>query len=237
MQHNASSQNIQRVQFDGEQRQTVASVGGSRAGAAFCIEFDQASRNLWIGNAAESRIEVLNVDNGQRAVVYAETRNETGVGRPLMLAVNEADNEVYWIDAGQDAVPKKIAAMRMDGLQTPRTLVQRDLNSPTCLAYHASARRLYWADAGRRKIESVSVDEPSDRVVVASDVESPSGLAIWDGAQQSADSATASILYYADRVQEQLVALNLRTSEKRVLKSNVPGILQLKIFQRSKSSE
>jgi hypothetical protein len=32
-----------------------------------------------------------------------------------MLAVNEADNEVYWIDAGQDAVPKKIAAMRMDG--------------------------------------------------------------------------------------------------------------------------
>ena len=93
------------------------------------------------------------------------------------------------------------------------------------MIFFCRTKRLYWCDSGKKIIESVSTDNLSDRTTVTSDVEYPYAFTIWDVAEQS-------ILYYTDQVQEQLVAFNLKTSEKRVLKSNVPNIMQLKLYQR-----
>jgi hypothetical protein len=59
-----------------------------------------------------------------------------------------------------------------------------------------------------------------------SDVEYPYALAVWDTQLNG-----QSILYYSDQMQEQLVAFNLQTSEKRVVKGNVANIMQLKVYQ------
>ncbi len=108
LEHNmsVSAFDIIRVKFDGEGRQRLNS--GSAVTSAYCIEFDESSRNLFIGNALESQIEVLNVDNNQRAVVCSGSSSETGVGRPVEITVNYVDAEVYWLDDGAGVVPKKI---------------------------------------------------------------------------------------------------------------------------------
>ena len=112
------------------------STNDSPFSSPFCIEFDPVSRNLIVGNIAHSFIEVINVDNRNRATLFAESNTQTGVGHPLMVAVNNVDNEVYWIDAGLDAVPKKIGGVKMDGTQ-PRIIVQYNLNQPAAIFFHA----------------------------------------------------------------------------------------------------
>ncbi len=125
-------------------------------------------------------------------------------------------------------MPKKIAAVRLDGTEA-RILVKDELNQPGCLFYHASSKRLFWSDPGKKTIESVSVlaTGPPDRRTVVTDAEQPYALTVWDVDE-------ASILYYSDMVMEQLVAFDLKTSEKRVIKSNVPSIMQLRVYTRPK---
>ena len=115
-------------------------------------------------------------------------------------------------------MPKKIGSVKMDGSES-RILVKNDLLSPTSLIYHAKSRKIYWTDMGRKKIESISLDDlANSRTQLVSDVEQPIGLAIWDTQVSSGidqqDTTPTSILYYADQVQECLVAFNLRTNEK-----------------------
>ena len=126
LQHNTSSYapDIQRVQFDGESRETFLSTADQDLfSSPVCLEFDAASRNLIVGNLIQSFIEVINVDNKNRATLYANSDNELGVGYPVRVTVNSIDSEVYWIDAGNGPVPKKLAAVRMDGTQA-RILVR-----------------------------------------------------------------------------------------------------------------
>jgi hypothetical protein len=69
-----------------------------------------------------------------------------------------------------------------------------------------------------------------------SDADEPCSLTVWDIVTSAADGAgtiTTSILYYTDHGQESLVALNLKTGEKRIIKSNVPYIMQLKLYQKA----
>ena len=59
LEHNAtaSAYDISRVKFDGESREHL-NADASTSSSAYCIEFDAASRNLFIGNVVESMIEV-----------------------------------------------------------------------------------------------------------------------------------------------------------------------------------
>lgn len=121
----------------------------------------------------------------------------------------------------------------MDG-SLARNLIETDLNKPYAIFYHANSHKIFWSDVGRKKIESVTVHNPVDRTVIISDAEFPGALAIWD--IQISTFETLSILYYHDQIEEILVAFNLKTSEKRVILSNVPDIAQLKIYQEPKIS-
>ena len=114
LEHNHSSfdshaVNVKRVQFDGEQRQSLTSSSSSSGdeddnleeqslSEPYCLEFDYASRNLILGSTSESDLSALNVDNLQRTVIFAGSNVETGVGAPTMLAINYVDSEIYWID-------------------------------------------------------------------------------------------------------------------------------------------
>lgn len=106
----------------------------------------------------------------------------------------------------------------MDG-SSARNLIQNDLNKPYALIYHATSRKIFWSDVGRKKIESASALNPSDRTVIVSDAEFPAALAIWDTSVSTFEST--SILYYTDQVEEVLVAFNLKTSEKRIIKVKI----------------
>lgn len=64
------------------------------------------------------------------------------------------------------------------------------------------------------------------------DLEYPYSFTIWQ-----IPNSDESILYYTDQIQEQLIAYNLKTNEKRILKKNVPNIMQLKVFQITQDSQ
>lgn len=119
----------------------------------------------------------------------------------------------------------------MDG-SLARSIVHTDLNQPYALIFHANSRKIFWSDVGRKKIESVSTNNPVDRQVIVNDAEFPAALAIWDTSVSTYE--TSSILYYSDQVEEVLIAFNLKTSEKRIIKSNVADIMQIKIYQEPK---
>lgn len=91
---------------------------------------------------------MINVDNRNRANLYHNSDNELGVGSPIKLALNKHDNEVFWIDYGRGAVPKKIGAVKMDGTNA-RIIVKDNLNEPSDLYFHENSRRLYWCDTGK----------------------------------------------------------------------------------------
>jgi low density lipoprotein-related protein 2 len=234
LQHNKSSSaiSIQRVKFDGEKRETLISINNVELlSQAYCLDFDASSRNLFIGNIIDSQIEAINVDNMQRTVIFSEKKNEFGIGRPIMITINFLDSEIYWLDEGFELVPKKIGMVKTDGSQS-RNIIDKDINSPVSLFYHYKSRKIFWADNGRKKIESISIDNLSDRTVIISDVESPTAITIWDISVKTFDNIeTHSILYYSDLIQEQLIAFSLKTGEKRIIKSNVPKIIQLKVYQ------
>jgi hypothetical protein len=130
LEHNqtAGAFDIMRVNFDGEGRERLSS--NAAATSAFCLEFDEASRNLFVGNSFESQIDVVNVETMQRAVVLAGNVDETGVGFPVEIAVNAADAELYWVDWGLGVVPQKIGACKMDGSES-RVIVRNNINRLT----------------------------------------------------------------------------------------------------------
>ena len=239
LQHNQTSysMNIHKVQFDGEKRELFASNDDESFGSPFCLEFDSYSRNLFIGNMMQSQIEIINVDNLQRTVLFSGNQNETGVGHPIRMTINYLDNELYWLDDGYQVVPKKIGAIKMDGTGA-RIIVQNDLNDPIAIVFHPNSKKIFFSDSGRKKIESISIDDSNSRSVIISDAEKPTALAIWDVGNNDGngyDQEVISILYYVDQIQEQLVAFNLKTSEKRILKSNAPNIAQIKLYQQKQS--
>lgn len=115
LEHNTtwSSVDIQKVRFDGEERSILASndlVDHEHFDAVFTFEFDPASRNLFVANMYQSRIEVISIETKHRTLIYSGSSSDTGVGRPGSIAINSADAEVYWIDNGFEAVPIKIGS-------------------------------------------------------------------------------------------------------------------------------
>ena len=155
--------------------------------------------------------------------MFSDTANETGIGRIIHITINSLDGEIYWFDYGNDLIPKKIGSVKMDG-SLAKILVKDEIGTVGSISFHQKSRRVYWSDVSRKKIESISIDSLSDRSVVVSDAEAPYAFALWD-----LESDTT--LYYADHVQEQLIALSLKTGDKRVMKSNVANINQLKIYR------
>jgi hypothetical protein len=172
--------NIKRVGFDGEDRRILTtSLSKSQLEKSlsepYCLAFDASSRNLILGSTSQSDLSALNVDNLQRTVIFSGSNADTGVGWPTLLTINSHENEIYWIDEGFDAVPKKIAAVKSDG-SSPRIIVKNDLLSPQTILYHAKSKKIYWTDSGRKKIESISIEDDgsgSTRSQVISDVEMP----------------------------------------------------------------
>ena len=230
LQHNFTSwaTDIEKVNFDGTNRNTFTKQSQYK-NSPFCLEVDPSSRNIFIGNIIKSSIDVYNMRSRHRAVLLQGSNTETGVGYPLMFAINYIDSELYWIDEGDGQVPRKIGGINLDG-SNPRNIIQNELNHLVSIYFHIRSRRIYWVDAGRNKIESSKTDG-TDRIVVLSNVEHPSAIAIWDTVDPRSQESV-SILYYSDVAFEQIIAYNLRTLEKRIIRNNVPDVVKLQIFQK-----
>ena len=230
LQHNYSSWalDIEQVNFDGTNKDTFTKSNQFK-NSPYCLEVDPSSRNLFVGNIIKSSIDVYSIKTKHRAVLLQGSNSETGVGYPLMMAINYIDSELYWIDEGYEKVPRKIGAINLDGSNS-RNIIQNDLNELVAIHFHLRTKRIYWVDAGRDKIESVKTDG-TDRLVAISNVGHPTAIAIWDTVDPRSQESV-SILYYSDVAYETIVAYNLRTQESHIIRNNVPDVGKLQIFQK-----
>jgi low density lipoprotein-related protein 2 len=71
--------------------------------------------------------------------------------------------------------------------------------------------------------------------VAVTDVEHPKALTIWDTTDPNYQEPI-SILYYSEYAYEQLIAFNLRTQEKRILRNNVNDIVALRVYKQPQTT-
>ena len=71
-------------------------------GSPYAIAFDWVGRNLYIANQESSQIEIVRVDGKRkkRAVILNNDGQDTGVGRPVSIAVDPQNGKLYWLDLG-----------------------------------------------------------------------------------------------------------------------------------------
>ena len=122
-------------------------------GSAYAIAFDWVGRNMYIANQESSTIELVRVDGKQkqRMVLMSNNGNETGVAKPVAIALDPNMGKMYWLDQGGVGVPAKLGSANMDGSDA-KILVQTDITFPESLAVDDDSNKIYFSSSGNQKV-------------------------------------------------------------------------------------
>lgn len=117
-------------------------------GSPFAIAFDWVGRNLYIANQESSTIELVRVDGKRkkRMVVLTNDGSDTGVSKPVAVAVDPANGKLYWLDQGGAGVPAKIGKANMDGSK-PEILLKDNLTQPEFLTLDPDTEMIYFSSS------------------------------------------------------------------------------------------
>lgn len=107
----------------------------------------------------------------------------SGLGHPFDLALDPIGRLLFWSCMVNDA----INVTRLDNGSALGIVVKGDGEKPRSIALHSRQRLLFWTDVGKMRVMQ-SVMDGKERVVIASDLEQPTGLAV---------DTTANIVYWA----------------------------------------
>ena len=124
-------------------------------GSPYAIAFDWVGRNLYIANQEAAQIEMVRVDGKRkkRSVILTNDGSETGVGKPVAIAVDPQNGKLYWLDAGTGKVPPKIGKANMDG-SNPSILLQGNLSQPEFLTIDLDAEKIYFSHSDEAKVRT-----------------------------------------------------------------------------------
>ena len=135
-------------------------------GTPYAIAFDWVGRNMYIANQESSSIELVRVDGKrkQRMVILSNDGTENGIGRPVALAVDPANGNLYWLDQGRAGVPAKIGKAKMDG-SNPMILVRDNMTKPEFLTIDPATEMLYFSSSQEPKVSNTASILNSSRTV------------------------------------------------------------------------
>ncbi|XP_058789142.1 low-density lipoprotein receptor-related protein 6 [Phymastichus coffea] len=170
------------------------------------IEFDPITQYIyWIrtGDGRTSSIRKA-LENRTHAVVVLPG----GTGHPFDLALDPLGRLLFWSCSMNDA----INVTRLDSDSTLGVVVKGEGEKPRNIALHPERRLLLWTDVGEKMRVMQSLMDGTERVVIASDLETPSGLAV--------DTA-ANLVYWAHGRQIEFAELN--GANRKILVAAVQG--------------
>lgn len=123
-------------------------------GSPYTIAFDWYGRNLYIANKLAGNVELIKVDGKfkYRMIVLGGNSADTGVAKPIALALDPFHGKMYWVDEGGPGVPPKIGECGMDG-SDPKVIV-RDLVKPSSAFSVDSDKRMLYFTSGEPPVVS-----------------------------------------------------------------------------------
>lgn len=144
------------------------------------IEFDPVTQHVyWVdGRTLTIRRALENRTHHTSTVVVA-----AGSGHPYDLALDSLSRLLFWTCSSNDV----INVTRLDNGSTLGIVVKGDGEKPRNIALHSRQRLLFWTDIGKMKIMKSKMDG-KERVVIATDLEEPTGLAV---------DVVANVVYWA----------------------------------------
>ncbi|XP_014208646.1 low-density lipoprotein receptor-related protein 6 [Copidosoma floridanum] len=146
------------------------------------IEFDPISQYIyWIrtGDGRTSSIRKA-LENRTHTVVVLPG----GAGHPFDLALDPLGRLLFWSCSINDA----INVTRLDSDSSVGVVVKGEGEKPRNIVLHPERRLLFWTDIGEKRRVMQSLMDGKERVVIASDLEPPTSLAV--------DTIT-NVVYYA----------------------------------------
>ena len=95
-----------------------------------------------------STIELVRVDGKRkkRTVLLTNDGSETGVAKPVALAVDPQNGKLYWLDQGGAGVPAKIGKANMDGT-APEILLKDNLTMPEFLTLDPDTDMIFFSSS------------------------------------------------------------------------------------------
>ncbi len=124
-------------------------------------------RMYWTNAGSWDRIQRADIDG-----TNVEDLVTTGLSEPIDLALDVAENKMYWADQGTD----KIQRSNLDGSDI-EDLITTGLREPRRVALDLTGGKIYWADATTDKIQRADLGGANIEDLVTGLVE-PRGLAL-----------------------------------------------------------
>ncbi|KAJ8675255.1 hypothetical protein QAD02_011041 [Eretmocerus hayati] len=172
------------------------------------IEFDPISQYIyWIrtGDGRTSSIRKT-LENRTHAVVVLPG----GSGHPFDLALDPLGRLLFWSCSMNDA----INVTRLDSDTSLGVVVKGEGEKPRNIALHPERRLLFWTDVGDKMRVMQALMDGKERIVIASDLETPTGLAI--------DTAS-NLVYWAHG--RQIEYADIGGGNRRILVASIQGSL------------
>ncbi|XP_003704485.2 low-density lipoprotein receptor-related protein 6 [Megachile rotundata] len=165
------------------------------------IEFDPITQHIyWIDGRTLSIRKTLENKTHSTIVVSGNS------GHPVDLALDSLGRLLFWSCAVNDA----INVTKLDNGSALGVVVKGDGEKPRNIAIHSEKRLLFWTDVGRKMRIMRSKMDGKERIVVATDLEPPTSIAV---------DATSNIVYWAHG--NQIECADFDGNNRRILVSPI----------------
>lgn len=159
------------------------------------IDYHPTAQMIFWADSYDKTIKrsyMVNAQNGQAKIGFAQDLNMKGGSKPTSIAVDWLADNLYWteIDRASTKPRGKVMVAKTDG-RYRRALINAGLEIPTSVAVDPERGRMFWADAGSApKIEVSWMDGSKRRPLITEEIRHPAGIAI--------DYAMDHTIYWVD---------------------------------------
>lgn len=140
------------------------------------IAVNWITRKLYWSDTVLSTIECSDLDGANKQTLLS------GITRTEAIALDPRINVIYWISKEHDFT---ISKMKLDGTDTPVSIVSSNLDSPNSLVIDFTSCRLYWTDS--YKIGTCDLEGKDQTTVYPTTSRRPTAISLYD-----------NILYWAE---------------------------------------
>ncbi|XP_013407942.1 sortilin-related receptor isoform X2 [Lingula anatina] len=222
---------IKRMCLNGTDTAEVLAEG--RLESVEGLALDWTSENLYFVDAGRRVIEVMKTDGRFRRVLIDGSHNQTiphtnikVLDKPRAIVADPAHGSIYWTDWSTEH-PQIVRAWMNGDPESIQRIVYSTLyvKWPNGLTIDAQASKLYWADAYLDHIQYSDLDGRNVHTVVSGRRYAPHPYSI---------AVYKNDIYWTDWMLQGILAADKTTGAGlRYIKSDLPRIMDLKIFSKS----
>lgn len=147
------------------------------------LDYNAESQIVFWADSYDKTIKrsyMVNAQNGQAKIGFAQDLNMKGNSKPSALAVDWVADNLYWTETDRaGSKPRgRVMVAKTDG-RYRRAIINAGLEVPTSIAVNPQLGRMFWTDAGSApKIETSWMDGSKRRPLITEAIRHPAGLAI-----------------------------------------------------------